>query len=154
METSTAVPQGAERIERSLADLSDDDLEHLAQAMTRSWRHENRLGLLIVLLPFGGCAGLVAVAGEAWLGEALALGGFALLAGALAGGIAGALFRRSLALEVESLGYDAGVARAVLGAYQRALRSFLPRLTRRQKLEACMRQLATVRGRALPSRER
>lgn len=152
METSAAVPTRTELAERGLAELSDEDIEHLADLMTRVWRHENRISLLSVFLPFGGCTVLVAVGGETLFATAMALGGLGLLAGAFAAGIANVLFRRSLSLEVESLGYDELVARAVSKAWQRAIRSFLPRITRQQKLDACRKQLQLARAHALPSR--
>lgn len=152
METSAAVPNRTELAVQGLAELSDEDIEHLAELMMRVWRHENRIGLLAVFLPLGGCTILASLGGASAIGTALGLGGLGLLAGAFASAIANVLFRRSLALEVESLGYDQLVARAVGNAWRRAIRSFLPRITRKQKLDACRKQLEAARAHALPSR--
>ncbi|MCC7074337.1 MAG: hypothetical protein IT383_23730 [Deltaproteobacteria bacterium] len=148
METSTAVPSRTEVVERGLTELADDDIEHLADLMVRSWVRVNRLSLGMVLLPFGGCAALIGVGGAALLNLGMVFGAVTLFGGVFVQAIASALFRRSLALEVESLGYGAAVGRAAGAAWVRALRSFLPRFTRAQKRRACVKELVRARERA------
>lgn len=152
METSAAVPSRTELSERGLAELSDEDLEHLAEVMVRVWRQDNRIGLLAVVLPLGGCTVLASLGGGGLIGTAFALGGLGLLAGLLGAGIVGVLLKRSLELEVESLGYDKPTSRAAVKSVRRAMRSFLPRITRKQKLAACRKALWQARANSLPSR--
>ena len=152
METSAAVPSRTELAERGLAELSDEDLEHLAQVMERVWRQDNLIGLLAVVLPLGGCTVLASIGGGGLIGTAFALGGLGLLAGLVGAGILGVLLKRSLELEVESLGYDKLTSRASVKAVRKAMRSFLPRITRKQKLAACRKALGHARACSLPSR--
>ena len=148
METSVAVPSRTEVVERSLAELSDEDIEHLAGAMSRAWVRSNRLGYLAVVIPFGGCTALLSSGTPDLVQAGLIFGSLGLFAGVFVQAIASALFRRSLALEVESLGYSTDVGRETGAAWIRAIRSFLPRITRTQKHEACRKQLTRGRNRA------
>ncbi|MBI1944920.1 MAG: hypothetical protein HYS27_04445 [Deltaproteobacteria bacterium] len=152
METSAAVPSRTELVERELGELADDDIEHLAEVMTRSWVRTNRLSLASVAVPFGGCTVLAGYGTPALVSAGMVFGASALFVGVFVQAIASSLSRRSLALEVESLGYGKAVGREVGAAWLRAMRSFLPCFTRRQKVRACVKQLTRARERALPSR--
>ena len=148
MDTSVAVPSRTEVVERGLAELADDDIEHLADAMVRAWVRVNRLSLALVALPFGGCTALAAVGSPAFFQAGMIFGSLTLTVGVFVQAIAGVLYRRSIALEVESLGYRATVGKEAGAAWLRALRSFLPRFTRAQKRRACVKELERARERA------
>lgn len=152
METSAAVPSRTELVERELAELADDDIQHLAELMTRSWVRTNRLSLGAVLVPFGGCTVLASTGAPALFEAGMIFGAVTMFVGVFVQAIASSLSRRSLALEVESLGYGKAVGREVGAAWLRAMRSFLPCFTRRQKVRACVKQLIRARERALPAR--
>lgn len=152
METSAAVPSRTDLIERGLDQLADEDIEHLAGLMTRSWVRINRLSVASVALPFGGCTMLASSGTPALIQAGMLFGSLTLVLGMFVQVIASVLFRRALALEVESLGYGKQVGREVGAAWVRALRAFLPCFTRRQKVRACVKQLTRARERALPSR--
>jgi hypothetical protein len=97
----------------------------------------------------GGCT-VLSMGAPVMMGFAIVLGFFGIPVGAVINTIAAELNRRALALEVESLGYDAQVRQQVGRAYQRAIRSFIPRFSLRQKREACRKRLVEARTKSLP----
>ncbi len=152
MDTSVAVSSRTEVVELGLAELSDEDIEHLADVMTRCWVRSNRLGYTAVAIPFGGCTALASTGTPQMIQAGIIFGSVSLLVGVFVQAIASVLFRRSLALEVESLGYSRAVGRETGATWIRAIRSFLPRVTNKQKRAACHRQLVRARNRAALTR--
>jgi hypothetical protein len=151
METSVAVPTRAELVEAGLGELSDQELDELADTMASVWRSQERARAMGVLLPLGGAVGFTLVGGALGSGVA-ALAVLGVLSGGLAAALAHLLLGRSLAFEVERLGYDRAVVGAVVHSAPRAVQSALRALTRKQKLKACRDALRQAREHALPSR--
>lgn len=146
MVSSASVPVRPEVVERDLSALTDEDIEHLSPVMARVWRNSSRIGTLGAFVPMGSCTGLAMFAPRG-MEYAFGIGFLGLLLGSFISLIASKLYRRSLALEVESLGYDKGVIAAVERAYQRSIRKFIPRLTLRRKTATCRDELVRSRAR-------
>lgn len=142
--TSAAVSLVANVEEHNLAALSDGDVEHLAQLMTKLWIRSNRFGVWGSVAPLVGCTGVTITLPD-YFGQAFVFGWIAFLLGSFTNAIASRLFLRALDLEVESLGYDRATAKAARRAYHAAVRSSFPRFTRARKLAACRIALMRVR---------
>jgi hypothetical protein len=145
--TSAAVSLRASVETRALAALTDEDLAHLAEVMTRVWLRSNRFGWLFAVTPLLGCTAFI-VASPARVDIALGAGGIAFMIGSFINTLASRLSLRHLDLEVDTLGYDKAAQGAARDAYATATRSFRFHFGVERKRAACRAALARARSRA------
>lgn len=101
-------------LERTVGELDDEHIKHLAALVARTWRRLHRINLSFVLGP---------ILGAAFLHPILAPGIFLLLPLHLIGYLVG---RRLVKDEVRSLGYDENTAAMVLKAWSKGQWSITP----------------------------